>query len=134
MPADCSACIHCSGSNCVGLKTFGSAAPSPHSPSIKVLGPKWMMAPISKSCHSTCCGEGFRSEKFCARMGARTKPRMHSTQTGSAKYRDICEWRQSEVAQHITFISQNRRRLSPEPHSAFHFLESGVSVNRFQVL
>src|SRR3984957_2986873 len=65
MPADLAALIHCSGSRLEGLKTAGSAVPSPHSRSMNVFGPKWISAPISRSCQATCCGLGFTSVKFC---------------------------------------------------------------------
>src|ERR1700679_2547296 len=60
------AVIHCSGSNCFGLKIFGLAVPSPHSRSRKVLVPKCRMTPNSRSCHCVCCGAGLMSGKLCA--------------------------------------------------------------------
>src|SRR5215472_15653772 len=50
----------------MGLKTLGSAVPSPHSRSRNVFVPKWMIAPTSRSCHSTCWGEGLKSTAFWA--------------------------------------------------------------------
>src|SRR5579863_1697822 len=36
-----------------------------------------MMAPVSRSCHATCCGLGFTSTKFCASENvAQRTPRM----------------------------------------------------------
>src|SRR5689334_18306644 len=49
---------HCRASSLVGLKTFGSSFPSPHSRSEKVLTPKWKNIPISASCQASCEGVG----------------------------------------------------------------------------
>src|SRR5215831_4936591 len=35
-----------------------------------------MMAPISRSCQSVCCGVGFKSTKFCAAQVERKAPNM----------------------------------------------------------
>src|SRR5882724_9083758 len=37
-----------------------------------------MMAPISKSCHATCCGLGFTSAKFCANKNVPRRKTIHS--------------------------------------------------------
>src|SRR5215471_16271431 len=37
-----------------------------------------MMAPISRSCHSVCCGVGFTSAKFCAEHAARKTPNIRA--------------------------------------------------------
>lgn len=70
--------IHCSGSNCVGAKTFGPAVPSPHSRSRNVFVPKWMMTLNSRSCHSICRGDGLTSEKFWAAAGVETRARIRT--------------------------------------------------------
>ncbi len=62
------ASIHWSVSTFWGLKTCGEAVPSPHSRSRNVFVPKRMMAPISRSCQSSCWGYGFTSVAFWARL------------------------------------------------------------------
>src|SRR4029434_4978677 len=91
-PAAWMARIHWSTSSRVGLKTFGSALPSPHSRSRNELVPKWMRAPISSSCHSTCCGEGLMSEKFWAPLGDAARDRKQHVEKMQARRRIVVKF------------------------------------------
>ena len=66
MPAPLTASTHWSASSSVGLKSFGSSVPSPHSRSVKVFMPKWTKAWNSSSCQATCRGYGTTRAAFAS--------------------------------------------------------------------
>jgi hypothetical protein len=60
-PAALAARTHCRQSSWVGLNSFSSSLPSPHSRSVNVFIPKWTKAETSSRCHAICRGVGRTS-------------------------------------------------------------------------